>query len=212
MSYRILQRFGLSNPSPGLVERVATAYSEGSYQGIGSGKYGDLGALVTALLLDDESRASILDSDPSHGNIREPLVKLLSFFRSQGISFNMPLRIPSLLSTEDELGQGSFESPSVFSFFLPGKLRSNEMMLCFCLNWNLLTYFSSLVIPAEFEPNSSTIKSAGLVSPESMVLQGNRILFQLDAMWNMVKFGLTSKRYCDEHGMTFSNVRISMLS
>ncbi len=121
LSVRILQRFGLSNPSPGLVERVAEAYSKGSYQGIGSGKYGDLGALVAAILLDDESREVILDRDPSHGNIREPLVKLLSFFRSMGIAFNMPLRIPSLLSLEKELGQGSFESPSVFSFFLPGE-------------------------------------------------------------------------------------------
>ena len=121
LSVRLLQRFGLSNPSPGLVERVATAYSEGSYDGIGSGKYGDLGALVAAVLLDDESREVVLDHDPSHGHIREPLVKLLSFFRSMGIAFDMPLRIPSLFSLEGDIGQGSFESPSVFSFFLPGE-------------------------------------------------------------------------------------------
>lgn len=121
LSHQILQRFGLSNPSPGLVERVALAYSEGSYNGIGSGTYGDLGALIAAAVLDDESRKVILDSDPSHGHVREPLVKLISFFRSMGISFDMPLRIPSLLSLEGDIGQGSFESPSVFSFFLPGE-------------------------------------------------------------------------------------------
>ena len=61
LSLRFLQRFGLSNPSPGLVERVATAYIEGSYNGIGSGSYGDLSALVAAILLDDESRSTTLE-------------------------------------------------------------------------------------------------------------------------------------------------------
>jgi len=59
----------------------------------------------------------------------------------------------------------------------------------------------------EFEPNSPTIRSAGLVSPEAMVLQGNRILYQFDATWNMVKFGFTDSRQCgDDQGETFSNV------
>ena len=81
MAYRLLQRFGLSNPSPGLIERVATAYSTGSYGQIGSGLYGDLRALVAAILLDDESRQVALDADPTHGSLREPLVKVMSLFR-----------------------------------------------------------------------------------------------------------------------------------
>ena len=64
-----------------------------------------------------------------------------------------------------------------------------------------------LILRTEFEPNSPTIKSAGLVSPESMVLQGDRILYQLDATWNLVKFGFTDSRTCgDKQGHTFSNV------
>lgn len=63
----------------------------------------------------------------------------------------------------------------------------------------------------EFEPNSPTIKSAGLVSPEAMVLQGNHILYQLDATWNLVKFGFTDSRNCgDDQGVTFSNVSLSV--
>ena len=49
---RLIQRFGISNPSPRFIERVATAYSTGLYGQIGSGKYGDLGALAAAILLD----------------------------------------------------------------------------------------------------------------------------------------------------------------
>ena len=81
MSSRVIQRFGISNPSPGFVERVATAYKMGSYGQIGSGKYGDLGAMVAAILLDEESRAAVLDTDQSHGALREPLIKVLAFFR-----------------------------------------------------------------------------------------------------------------------------------
>ena len=85
LATRIIQRFGISNPSPGFIERVATAYITGAYEQIGSGQYGDLGAMVAAILLDDESRAVVLDADQSHGHLREPLVKVLSFFRSMGL-------------------------------------------------------------------------------------------------------------------------------
>ncbi len=60
----------------------------------------------------------------------------------------------------------------------------------------------------EFQPNSPPMKSAGLVSPESMVLQGDLILYQLDATWNMIKFGFTDSRNCgSRQGTTFSNWR-----
>jgi uncharacterized protein (DUF1800 family) len=120
MASRLIQRFGVSNPSPGFIERVATAYMTGSYDNgrFGSGKYGDLSALAAAILLDTETRQVALDADPINGHIREPLVKVLSFFRSQGVSYMSPLGVPTLLNTEDKIGQGSFESPGVFSFFL----------------------------------------------------------------------------------------------
>ena len=47
LSIRIIQRVaGISNPSPKYIERVSTAYKNGSYIGqFGSGNYGDLGAM-----------------------------------------------------------------------------------------------------------------------------------------------------------------------
>ena len=45
LAIRMIQRFGISNPSPGFIERVATAYKRGEHNGIGSGSYGNLGAL-----------------------------------------------------------------------------------------------------------------------------------------------------------------------
>lgn len=63
LAIRLIQRFGISNPSPEFVIRVSEAYKAGSYHNFGSGTYGDLGAMVAAILLDSESRAAALDMD-----------------------------------------------------------------------------------------------------------------------------------------------------
>mmetsp|Transcript_598 Transcript_598/g.1174 ORF Transcript_598/g.1174 Transcript_598/m.1174 type:complete len:1161 (+) Transcript_598:1495-4977(+) len=160
MAVRVIQRFGISNPSPGFVERVATAYKTGSFKQSVSGKYGDLGAMVAAIILDDESRSPVLDADQSHGHLREPLIKVLSFFRSLGLHYETPFNVPTLMGMEENIGQGSFDNPSVFSFFLP-----------------------------EFTP-TGVVQSAGLIAPESQVLQGDNILFLLDAYFSTVKFGI----------------------
>ena len=63
LAIRLIQRFGISNPSPDFIVRVAEAYTLGSFRTFGSGQYGDLGAMVAALLLDPESRNTALDLD-----------------------------------------------------------------------------------------------------------------------------------------------------
>ena len=165
MASRMIQRFGMSNPSSRFVESDATAYATGTYDNgrYGTGSYGVLGALVAAILLDQETREVVVDADPSTGHIREPLIKVLSFFRAQGVSFKSPLHVPTLLSTESKIGQGSYESPSVFSFFL-----------------------------SEYVPFVPSVQSAGLVAPESMVLNGDNVLDLLDSMFSVVKFGITN--------------------
>jgi hypothetical protein len=53
LATRIIQRFGISNPSPRFVKSVAEAYKSGSFLGAASGRtfgsssYGDLGAMVS---------------------------------------------------------------------------------------------------------------------------------------------------------------------
>lgn len=166
LAVRVIQRFGISNPSPGFVHRVATAYSTGTFGQFGSGKYGDLGAMAASILLDDESRQVVLDKDQSHGQLREPLIKVLSFFRSQGLQYKSPLMVPTLIdyvqgnNQRSTIGQGAFESPSVFSFFLP-----------------------------EFSPPGVT-QSAGISAPESMVFQGGNLLDLMEGVMSITKFGV----------------------
>lgn len=63
LAIRMIQRFGISNPSPEFIMRVSETYKAGSFNEFGSGAYGDLGAMVAAILLDSESRTVVLDQD-----------------------------------------------------------------------------------------------------------------------------------------------------
>lgn len=132
LAIRFIQRFGNSNPTPGYIERVATAYKEGTFSHgsytFGNGKYGSLEAMVAAVLLDVEARSPSLDSDPSHGHLREPILKMTAYIRSMGGFFitqaNQPrLRAPGI---RDLIGQGPCKSPAYsvsFSFSGPDELH-----------------------------------------------------------------------------------------
>lgn len=115
---------------------MATAFKLGHYgdpnsnESFGSGQYGDLGALVAALLLDREARSVVLDADPAHGSLLEPFLKVVRIFKS--LSFTADDDWPFVefdLDLKDVIGEEPHKIPSVFSFFLPefqdsGKFRS----------------------------------------------------------------------------------------
>lgn len=115
---RFIQRFTTSNPSPRYTRRVANAFRTGKYKGFGSGSYGDLSAMVAAVLLDREARATTLDADPAHGVLREPLLLLhhvmrsLEFVSADGREVEMP-------NIEQDIGMEAHRSPSVFNFYQP---------------------------------------------------------------------------------------------
>ena len=85
IGYRLIQRLVTSNPSPRYLEVVSTAFATGTYGGRSySGQYGDLAATVAAILMDEEARSELLDLDPYHGRLQEPLLKVagLNSYRS----------------------------------------------------------------------------------------------------------------------------------
>jgi len=162
LALRFIQRFGISNPSPGFVERVANAFKTGRVDGmlsIGSGEYGDLGATITSIILDKESRSVILDSDPSHGSLREPLIKVIALMRNLNYQQNDG-QFTSLYDLQTLIGEGMHDMPSVFSFFLP-----------------------------EYSPPGE-ISASSLVSPEAMLLP--HAIGTINGMVSMIKFGLSS--------------------
>jgi uncharacterized protein (DUF1501 family) len=130
VSKLLIQRFGVSNPSPGYIERVASAFHAGSYnwtddsQSIpfGDGKYGNLAATAAAIVLEREATYVVLDADPTHGSLREPLLKVVAFMRSMEYTSTdydnliNPVLKKSMMET---IGQMPYDSPDVFSFFAP---------------------------------------------------------------------------------------------
>ena len=123
VAYRFIQRFGVSNPSPRYTLAVANAFKTGKYEDTGSGlsfgkgKYGDMEATIAAVLLDREARSVVLDKDPAHGMLREPILKVLSFMRATDFKSSAPL--VELDYMEQKVGQMAYEQASVFSFFRP---------------------------------------------------------------------------------------------
>ena len=120
ISKSIIQAMVTANPSPRYIRSVATAFKTGSYDGhTFSGEYGDLGALIAAILLDDEARSLTLAADPTHGRVRDPLVKVLHLLR--GLEFTSHDGREAELSKDIhiKLGQAVYKSPTVFSFYRP---------------------------------------------------------------------------------------------
>ena len=118
ISYRMIQRFVTSNPSPNYLKVVSKAFSTGKHKGFGSGKYGDLGAMMAAILLEKEARKLSLDYDPAHGQLREPLLKYMHMLRSLEVSTPGNREIETNLLTL-KIAQEPNRAPSVFSFFRP---------------------------------------------------------------------------------------------
>ena len=119
ISRLLIQRMTTSNPSPRYVKVVASAFKEGSYGGVTySGVYGDLGATFAAILLDSEARSSTLDADPTHGRLREPLLKVYAVLRSLEWATGQG-QFSQLDDIEGAIGQQHFMSPTVFNFYDP---------------------------------------------------------------------------------------------
>jgi len=121
---RLIQRLVTSNPSPGFVSRVASTFNDN-----GSGVRGDLGAVVRAILLDEEARPSMaMEID---GKLKEPLLRLTQLWRAYDATSNSG-RYP-IVAAYIFFGQGPLQSPSVFNFFSPfysppGEIRNSGLV------------------------------------------------------------------------------------
>ena len=165
----LAQRFGHSNPTPRYIETIAEAFAKGRYIfndgsasciSFGEGSYGDLAATVAAVLLDREARNVMLDNDPAHGSMKEPILKLIGVMR--GLEFKTTPEFPLprfLVDLQQAIGQMVFEAPSIFSFFLP-----------------------------EHQP-TGVIAEAGLVSPEAQIHSTPQVISLVNGLMTLMKYG-----------------------
>lgn len=112
---QLIQRLVTSNPSPAYIQRVTHAFNNN-----GSGVRGDLKAVVQAVLLDSEARASAEQQALNFGKQREPVIRFATYLRALGAkSSNGINTIHYLDGADDALGQSPLLAPSVFNFFSP---------------------------------------------------------------------------------------------
>ena len=119
---RFIQHLVTSNPSPAYLTRAASAFASGTFtsQGstFGSGRRGDMQALIAAILLDPEARRGDDPSteNPLDGHLREPVLYTLGILRA---FHGTTILNNGLSGLTKDMGEWPFFSPSVFNFYSP---------------------------------------------------------------------------------------------
>jgi len=174
ISRQLIQKLVTSNPSRGYVQRVAQVFNDD-----GSGRRGNLAAVVRAILLDAEARPSSTSATPpvAPGKVKEPLLRLTQFWRAYGAHsasgrFGVARNFAGGVGAV--FGQGPGLSPSVFNFFSPGYappgeiqaqgMVSPEMQLATeYLNTQVTNYFWT-------QANSRTVTQAPTLNADDMFI------------------------------------------
>ncbi|MFK7862198.1 MAG: DUF1800 family protein [Granulosicoccus sp.] len=158
ISRQLIQRFVTSNPTPAYVQRIAGVFLDD-----GNGRRGQLGAVLKAILLDDEARIQPTGQQAlTYGKVREPVVRFVQWartFRLNGVSGVWPIR--DLSDPSDELAQSPLRSNSVFNFFRPG-----------------------------YSPPNTNLSSQNLVAPELQITNETSVVGYANYMHRVIEKGV----------------------
>jgi uncharacterized protein (DUF1800 family) len=158
VSKQLIQHLVTSNPSPAYLQRVAAVFQDD-----GQGVRGDMQAVITAILMDDEARntTSTTFTSPNYGKVQEPLLRFTHMARA----FTAESRSGAfdIGSTEDPaygFGEMASRAPSIFNWFAPGYI-----------------------------PAGTTIEAAGLTAPEMEITDVTTVIGYLNSMQAAVSGG-----------------------
>ncbi len=156
VSKQLIQRLVTSNPSPAYVQRVAAVFQDD-----GQGVRGNLQAVITAILMDDEARNLAANTSPNYGRVQEPVLRFTHMARA----FTAESRSGAFDggTAEDPawgFGEMASRSPTVFNWFAPG-----------------------------FVPAGTSIEAAGLTAPEMEITDVTTVIGYLNSMQNAVSSG-----------------------
>ena len=126
---QLIQKLVTSNPSPAYVARVSAVFNDD-----GTGRRGQLGAVVRAILLDSEARDA--PAGARAGKMKEPLLRLTQYWRAYGAraasgKFGVARNFSGGVGAV--FGEGPGLSPSVFNFYStsyapPGEIASQGLV------------------------------------------------------------------------------------
>ncbi len=119
---RLIQRLVTSNPSPAYVYRVAQKFADN-----GTGRRGDLGAVVRAILTDPEARSATVAVTPAFGKLREPILRLSALFRSFPLTPNATTTRWFVPNLDRDVAQAPLSASSVFNFFEPDYVKPGPL-------------------------------------------------------------------------------------
>jgi uncharacterized protein (DUF1800 family) len=151
ISKQLIQHLVTSNPSPAYVQRVAAVFQDD-----GQGVRGDMQAVITAILMDDEARNtnSQTYTSPNYGRVQEPMLRFTHMARAfSGESRSGAFDIGSTEDPAYGLAEMASRSPSVFNWFAPG-----------------------------YVPAGTSIEQAGLTAPEMEITDVTTVMGYLNTM------------------------------
>jgi len=120
---QLIQHMVASNPSPAYVARVA-----GVFANDGTGKRGNMKAVITAILTDADARAADTSPNFDGGHLREPMLYMTNVMRGLGFVNNDAKAGNDVIANASyntvgnytsPLGEKPYTSGSVFNFFPP---------------------------------------------------------------------------------------------
>jgi uncharacterized protein (DUF1800 family) len=111
---QLIEHLVTSNPSPAYIQRVSQVFEND-----GTGVVGNLQAVITAILTDQEARAG--DGAQSavtanFGHLREPILMMANLLRGLNAT---TAATNNVAGTASNLSENLFEASSVFSYFSP---------------------------------------------------------------------------------------------
>eukprot|EP00804_Cyclotella_cryptica_P005395 CCRYP_017085-RA/>CCRYP_017085-RA protein AED:0.06 eAED:0.06 QI:162/1/1/1/1/0.96/28/3961/2317 len=168
ISKKLIQYFGISNPTPGHALRVTQAFKQGvfSKRGVtfGDGTFGNLAAVAAAITLDPEALNVVIDDDPINGNVREPLLKVVQTLRSLSFTRRSEVKLANGLLKDIpwKIGQMVFQPPDQFSFF-----------------------------SSDYAP-PGIFSALDMVSPESQLLSMSSVVGITNGFFSLFNFGLSN--------------------
>jgi uncharacterized protein (DUF1800 family) len=115
ISKQLIQRFVTSNPSPAYIDRIANVFAND-----GQGVRGNLGAVIHAILMDEEARSCEQISNPEFGKMYEPIIRYAHLVK--GIDFSVKpgdIYLNHAYDFNMRFDQHPLSAPSVFNFFKP---------------------------------------------------------------------------------------------
>ncbi len=114
LAKKLIQNLVKSNPTPQYIARVASVFDDD-----GTGLRGNLGAVIKAILLDQEARDCAWIDRATQGKLKAPIDRKVQYIKTLDYESPSGKLWMNSWNFKRHTGQFPLSSPSVFNFYLP---------------------------------------------------------------------------------------------